>query len=200
MITRVLFFGIAQKDAAYIGYVLSALGIGLVAFSVNLILIRGFNAFEDTRTQVLSIIFINAISVALSYIFLVTLAKEWVTVGLGVAFSLSYILGLFPTIALLRKHIGKLAISEFLAQHLRLFIAGLLGMAPFALFANLAGWNSNSHSLITRLVELFLILTLSACGFFLVASAMRINEISSALTLAKVQITRAVAANRNKSS
>ena len=200
MITRVLFFGIAQKDAAYIGYVLSALGIGLVAFSINLILIRGFNAFEDTRTQVLSIIFINVISVALSYIFLATLAKEWVTVGLGIAFSLSYILGLFPTIALLRKHIGKLAISEFLGQHLRLFIAGLLGMAPFALFANLAGWNSNDHSLITRLIELFLILALSAIAFFLVASAMRINEISSALTLAKVQITRAVAFNRNKSS
>jgi putative peptidoglycan lipid II flippase len=200
MITRVLFFGIAQKDAAYIGYVLSALGIGLVAFSINLILIRGFNAFEDTRTQVLSIIFINLISVALSYLFLATIPNEWVTVGLGMAFSLSYILGLFPTVALLRKHIGHLAISGFLGQHARLLLAGLLGMGPFALFANLAGWNSNEHSLITRLVELFLLLVLSATGYFLVARLLHISEVAGALSLAKRQITRAIAFNRNKSS
>ena len=200
MITRVLFFGIAQKDAAYIGYVLSALGIGLVAFSINLILIRGFNAFEDTRTQVLSIIFINLISVALSYLFLATIPNEWVTVGLGMAFSLSYILGLFPTVALLRKHIGHLAISGFLGQHARLLLAGLLGMGPFALFANLAGWNSNEHSLITRLVELFLLLVLSVTGYFLVARLLHISEVAGALSLAKRQITRAIAFNRNKSS
>jgi putative peptidoglycan lipid II flippase len=200
MITRVLFFGIVQKDAAYIGYVLSALGIGLVAFSINLILIRGFNAFEDTRTQVISIIFINLISVALSYVFLATIPNEWVTVGLGLAFSLSYLLGLFPTIALLRKHIGHLAISEFLGQHLRLLFAGIIGMGPFALLANLAGWNSNEHSLVTRLVELVAVLAFSGAGYFFTARLMKIAEVAGALSLAKSQITRAIAFNRNKSS
>jgi putative peptidoglycan lipid II flippase len=52
------------------GYVLSALGVRVVTFSINLILLRGFNAFEDTKTQVPSIILINVISIALSYIFL----------------------------------------------------------------------------------------------------------------------------------
>jgi hypothetical protein len=73
-------------------------------------------------------------------------------------------------------------------------------MGPFALFANLAGWNSNEHSLITRLVELFLLLILSGIGYFLVARLLHISEVAGALSLAKRQITRAIAINRNKSS
>jgi putative peptidoglycan lipid II flippase len=52
LMTQALYLGIPLADARYIGYVLSALSLGLVAFSINLILIRGFNAFEDTKTQV----------------------------------------------------------------------------------------------------------------------------------------------------
>jgi putative peptidoglycan lipid II flippase len=109
-----------RKTLSYIGYVLSALSFGLVAFSINLILIRGFNAFEDTRTQVISILIINVISVALSYLFLEFLKTRWVTVGLGAAFSLSYLVGLLVTLGLLKKHLtGKLSIREFLTQHMR---------------------------------------------------------------------------------
>jgi putative peptidoglycan lipid II flippase len=61
LMTEVLYFGISLQDSRYIGYVLSALSLGLVAFSINLILIRGFNAFEDTKTQVISILIINII-------------------------------------------------------------------------------------------------------------------------------------------
>jgi putative peptidoglycan lipid II flippase len=85
LMTQALYLGIPLADARYIGYVLSALSLGLVAFSINLILIRGFNAFEDTKTQVVSIFIINVVSVALSYVFLAVLDSNWVTVGLGVA-------------------------------------------------------------------------------------------------------------------
>ena len=92
-------------------------------------MIRGFNAFEDTKTQVISILVINVFSVAMSYFFLYSLKTQWVTVGLGVAFSASYLIGLLVTLGLLKKHIGKLAISEFFGQHVRLLIASLLAMA-----------------------------------------------------------------------
>ena len=108
MMTESLYFGISLEDSRYIGQVLSALSLGLVAFSINLILIRGFNAFEDTRTQVISIFIINVISVALSYLFLYMLDAQQVTIGLGLAFSASYIVGLFITLSLLKKHTGNL--------------------------------------------------------------------------------------------
>jgi putative peptidoglycan lipid II flippase len=111
---------------------LSALSFGLVAFSISLILIRGFNAFEDTKTQVTSIIIINVISVALSYIFLATLDSNWVTVGLGVAFSISLYRGAPGRYRAAEKTCRALyRSSQFASQHGRLFAASIIGMFPF---------------------------------------------------------------------
>jgi putative peptidoglycan lipid II flippase len=130
LITRVLYVGIKQADAIYVGQVLAALGFGLVAFSINIILIRGFNAFEDTRTQVPSILLINIIAVGLSYLSLEILPSQWVTVGLGVAFSISYIFGLFFTLVLLDRHTGRIRVRDFLGQHTRIFFASAIAMLP----------------------------------------------------------------------
>ena len=179
LMTEVLYFGISLEDSRYIGYVLSALSFGLVAFSINLILIRGFNAFEDTRTQVLSILVINIISSALSYLFLAVLESEYVTIGLGLAFSASYIVGLFITIALLRKHIGPLQIRSFAGQHGRLLLASLLAMLPFFIVSLVFGWIDNEASPLLGLSRLILVLSGSAIGFLILAHLFKINEIAT---------------------
>lgn len=178
LMTEVLYMGISLEDSRYIGFVLSALSFGLVAFSINLILIRGFNAFEDTKTQVTSIIIINVISVGLSYLFLATLDSNWVTVGLGIAFSISYIVGLFITIALLKKHVGKLQVSEFASQHGRLLIASLLGMLPFFLIVQYFGWAYGETSLTIRALRLIVVLAGSGIGYLLCAKLLKVSEIA----------------------
>jgi len=177
-ITEVIFVGIPIADARYIGDVLSALSFGLVAFSINLILIRGFNAFEDTRTQVISILFINLISVGLSYFFLHFLKNQWVTIGLGVAFSVSYLLGLFVTIGLLRKHIGKLALRDFLPQHLRLLTAALLVMLPLFAIVKYISWVGAELSPAARAGELLLVMVVAFIGYIFAAKAVGVEEIS----------------------
>jgi putative peptidoglycan lipid II flippase len=178
LMTESLYFGISLDDSRYIGQVLSALSFGLVAFSINLILIRGFNAFEDTKTQVTSIIIINIISVALSYLFLATLDSDWVTVGLGIAFSVSYIVGLFITIGLLKKHVGRLQISEFAGQHFRLFAASLLGMLPFFAVAQYFGWAYEETTLTIRALRLFVLLVGSGLAYLLCARLFKVSEIA----------------------
>ena len=178
LITEVLFFGIGSDDSRYIGYVLSALSFGLVAFSINLILIRGFNAFEDTRTQVGSILVINLISIALSYLFLFTLENKWITVGLGAAFSISYLVGLFVTLSLLKRHIGKLALREFASQHIRLFIASFIAMGPLFLISYYFDWVGANTSSGMRALELLLVMVVSFIGFFFTSRLLRIEEIS----------------------
>jgi putative peptidoglycan lipid II flippase len=178
LMTQTLYLGISLEDARYIGFVLSALSLGLVAFSINLILIRGFNAFEDTKTQVVSILIINIISVALSYLFLATLESDWVTVGLGVAFSVSYILGLFITISLLKKHIGPLQVSEFAYQHGRLLIASLIGMLPFFILSVISNWNYDDASLVVRAFRLAILLAGSGLGYLFAAKALNVSEIA----------------------
>jgi putative peptidoglycan lipid II flippase len=178
LITEVLFFGIGSEDSRYIGYVLSALSFGLVAFSINLILIRGFNAFEDTRTQVSSILVINVISVGLSYLFLSTLQNKWVTVGLGAAFSISYLVGLFVTLFLLKRHIGKLALRDFAPQHFRLFLASLIAMVPLFAISIYFDWVGAKSSSGIRALELLFVMVISFIGFFFTARLLRIEEVS----------------------
>ena len=177
LMTSTIFVGITNEDGVYMGYVLSALGVGLVTFSINLILLRGFNAFEDTRTQVPSIILINIISVALSYLFLNVLDPKWVTVGLGAAFSISYIVGLPYTLHLLKRHVGELHIKEFLGQHMKLVVASFVAMFPLYLVANFWGGINENSPLSLRALELLVMIALGAIGYFLVAKRMKIAEI-----------------------
>ena len=188
LITRVLFFGIEKSDSIYIGNVLSAFGVGLVAFSINIILVRGFNAFEDTRTQVTSILVINIISVALSYLSLSILPNKWVTVGLGLAFSISYIGGLFLTLALLSRHTGHISFSDFSSQHARLFISAVVSMLPLFGLSQFFSWAENDASTFVRAGELFIVMFLSFIGYVLVAKMLRVSEISKMTLLIKEQV------------
>ena len=183
LITEVLFFGIDKNDGIYIGYVLSALSLGLVAFSINLVLIRGFNAFEDTRTQVWSILIINIISVGLSYLFLAILPSDWVTVGLGFAFSASYLIGLFVTLRLLKKHTGVIHIREFIGQHGRLLSAALIAMLPIFAISQYFGWVGSDQSSLVRASELLFVIIAGALGYFFAAKVLRITEVSGITAL-----------------
>jgi putative peptidoglycan lipid II flippase len=196
LITRVLYVGISKADAIYVGQVLAALGLGLVAFSINIILIRGFNAFEDTRTQVPSILLINIIAVGLSYLSLVLLPSQWVTVGLGVAFSISYILGLFFTLVLLDRHTGRIRIRDFLGQHARVLAASAIAMLPLFAISQYFAWaNSDSGGLI-RFAELAMVMVLGFIGYFFVAHKIGVSEIALSGELAKAQFGRAISSRR----
>jgi len=178
LITQSIFIGISDDDSRYIGYVLSALSFGLVAFSINLILIRGFNAFEDTKTQVISILVINIFSVAMSYFFLFFVKTQWVTIGLGVAFSVSYLIGLFVTLRLLKKHTGRLALSEFIGQHVRLLIASLLAMLPLFAMTQYISWLNIEFSRAARAGELLVVMVVAFVAYIVGAKALGIEEIS----------------------
>ena len=177
-ITEVIFVGIPVGDARYIGYVLAALSFGLVAFSINLILIRGFNAFEDTRTQVISIFIINLISVGLSYLFLHFLQNQWVTVGLGAAFSISYLVGLLITLSLLKKHTGPIKVRDFLGQHLRLIGAAVGVMAPLFALTQYISWVGVELSPIARAGELLVVMVMAFFGYLVAGKAAGVEEIS----------------------
>ena len=190
LMTEVLYMGISLPDSRYIGYVLAALGLGLVPFSINLILVRGFNAFEDTKTQVISIFIINVISVVLSYIFLWKLDSGVVTIGLGIAFSLSYIVGLSVTLQLIKKHVGTLRLADFAGQHLTLLLSALFAMAPLFAISTYFNWVSGDASLITRVLRLLFVLLLSGLGYLFFAHRFKVAEIAGLRTFATSALGR----------
>lgn len=200
LITRVLYVGVGKADAIYVGQVLAAFGLGLVAFSINIILIRGFNAFEDTKTQVPSILLINVIAVGLSYLSLILLPSKWVTVGLGLAFSVSYIIGLFYTLALLVRHTGRIHIRDFIGQHTRLFIAALLALLPLFAISQYFSWANANSGAVIRLGELSLIMVVGFTGYFFVARRIGVSEISLSSELMRTQFQRVFRSRRKPPS
>ena len=116
-IASAIFFGISEQSAEYIGRVLAAMSLGLIPLSINLVLIRGLNAFENTKYQVISNLVINLVALTISIWAFLNLDVVDITVGLGVALAISYWVGIVCTYYLLRRYSGPLNITSLLLFH-----------------------------------------------------------------------------------
>ena len=129
-IATLLFSGSSRADSAQIGLVLAGFSLGLVPYSAQLLLLRGFYAFEDTRTPVLINLASTALSVVLCLISGAVLPLKWVTVGLAVALGLGNLVGTLITLKLLGKKVGNFHYLGLLKSHMRLTFVALLAGAP----------------------------------------------------------------------
>jgi len=129
-IATLLFSGSSRADSAQIGLVLAGFSLGLVPYSAQLLLLRGFYAFEDTRTPVLINLASTALAILLCFISGAVLPLKWVTVGLAVALGLGNLLGTVITLKSLGKNVGSFHYISLLKSHLRLTFVALLAGAP----------------------------------------------------------------------
>ncbi|CAB4620335.1 unannotated protein [freshwater metagenome] len=170
IMTRALFLGIPEGDAQYIGRVLAALGLGLAPMSVNLIALRGLNAFENVKLQVISNLIMNIFGSILCVVAALTLEAKWVTVGLAAALSASYYLGSFITLRALRRFEINIRVREIAGLYGKLLGASLLVGFPLHISQrHLPGGN------IAHLIE---VLVLSGLGYLALARLMRISEVT----------------------
>ena len=184
-IATLLFSGSTRADSAQIGLVLAAFSLGLVPYSAHLLLLRGFYAFEDTRTPVLINLASTALSIILCLISGEFLPLKWVTVGLAIALGLGNLLGTLITLKSLGKNVGAFNYIGLLKSHLRLTFVALLAGAPalglYLLMEEIFG---------TELIVVGLTLTIasSVMGalYLLFGSLFKVNEINSL----RIQIVR----------
>ncbi|WP_411094717.1 murein biosynthesis integral membrane protein MurJ [Streptomyces sp. 021-3] len=104
-----LLFAHGAADAASVrplGQILQAFGPGLIAFSAQYLLLRGFYAFEDTRTPFFMAAWIAGVDIALASACHLLLPARWAVVGMAGAYALSYLAGLALTARLLRRRLG----------------------------------------------------------------------------------------------
>ena len=83
-------------DARYIGLLVAAFGLGLPAFSAQYVALRGFYAFEDTRTPFLLQVVIAAVNVGLALLAYSLLPLEAKMIGVAVAYSATYLRRAWP--------------------------------------------------------------------------------------------------------
>ena len=175
-VAEALFFGISEDSAIYIGRLLSAMALGLIPLSINLVFIRGLNAFENTKFQVLSNLVINAVAVVLSLVAYVNMEARSVTLGLALAFTASYWCGIVATYFLLKRFTGTLNIAAIALFYLKVMLAATIAVVCVAFVAdrlNLAG----------NFVDLIGVLLATSLLYILVARAMKIAEVGQTITV-----------------
>ncbi|MFI6846242.1 murein biosynthesis integral membrane protein MurJ [Kitasatospora sp. NBC_00085] len=89
-----------------LGHMLQAFGLGLIPFSAQYLLLRGFYAFEDTRTPFWMAVWISAADIALATACHLLMPPRWSVTGLAGAYAASYAIGLLVTALLLRRRLG----------------------------------------------------------------------------------------------
>ncbi|MET9892331.1 murein biosynthesis integral membrane protein MurJ [Streptomyces sp. NPDC006465] len=102
--------GAADQDSIVpLGQMLQAFGLGLIPFSAQYMLLRGFYAFEDTRTPFWMAVWISTANIALAAVCHLLMPPRWAVTGLAGAYAASYAIGLLITALLLRRRLeGRL--------------------------------------------------------------------------------------------
>ena len=173
LVANTLYFGISNSDANYLGLTLSAFALGLIPVSINLVLLRGLNAFENLKSQVIGNLIMNLISIALSYLVASWFEPKWVTVGLAGIFTIHYFIGAGISFYLIRRHQVRLPLLSTSLYYLRLILIFTLVLAPIWLLrGEIPGGN---------LVSLLLVTSVSAVFYLFIAKLLKISEVTDLL-------------------
>jgi putative peptidoglycan lipid II flippase len=178
-LTGVLFTAnVSDEDARFIGGVTAAFALGLPAFSAQYVALRGFYAQEDTRTPFLLQVVIAAMNVLLALLAYAVLPERFTLVGLALAYSATYLVGLTLSAAVLRRRLGGVDGHRVTRTVVRLVLAVLPGaIAAWGFSQALTGWlgegfAGSAVALGTGGVVLLL-------GFLTVGRALRIDELAT---------------------
>jgi putative peptidoglycan lipid II flippase len=177
-----LLFAHGAADAAAtvpLGHMLQAFGLGLIPFSAQYLLLRGFYAFEDTRTPFRMALWISSINIALVTSCHLLLSPRWAVTGMAAAYALSYAIGLLLTALRLRRRTEGLLDGRRICRTYAKLTAAATG-------AGGAGWliaRSCGQSLATASWTPALSLTAGGTAmvllFLLFARILRIGELRS---------------------
>ncbi|MFF4080676.1 murein biosynthesis integral membrane protein MurJ [Streptomyces sp. NPDC001777] len=186
-----LMYSSAGTEAARsMGYILMAFGLGLIPYSVQYVVLRGFYAYEDTRTPFYNTVIVAAVNAAASALCYVVLPAEWAVVGMAASYGLAYAVGVGIAWRRLRNRLGgDLDGAHVVRTYARLCMAAV----PAAVlgggvgFAVLLGLGEGAFGSLVALI----------CGgavllgvFFVAAKRMRIEEINGMVGMVRGRLGR----------
>ncbi|GGV02636.1 hypothetical protein GCM10010260_44380 [Streptomyces filipinensis] len=164
-------------SAAPLGHMLQAFGLGLIPFSAQYLLLRGFYAFEDTRTPFFMAVWTQAVNIALATACHLLLPVRWAVTGMAGAYSVSYVAGLLLTARLLaRRTGGRLDDGTLRRTYAKLLCAGGGGaLAGWAAARGCAGalGDGTAGAVLTTVAGTLAL----GLGYLVVGKALKIGEL-----------------------
>ncbi|MFD0329663.1 murein biosynthesis integral membrane protein MurJ [Streptacidiphilus monticola] len=171
------------------GFMLSAFALGLIPYSAQYVLLRGFYAYEDTRTPFYNTVWVAASNALLSLVAYLLLPGNWAVTGMAFAYGASYLIGLMVAVPRLRRRLGGLD-----SDRIRRTYAKLIGASLIPAVVGFGVSYAITHYVITGFLGQLLALVVGAAvqlGLFLViAQRMRIEELNSLIGMVRARIGR----------
>ncbi|MCF3960941.1 murein biosynthesis integral membrane protein MurJ [Streptomyces fuscigenes] len=186
-----LLYAAADADGARnIGFILMAFGLGLIPYSVQYVVLRGFYAYEDTRTPFYNTVIVAAVNAAASGACALVLPHRWAVVGMAGSYGLAYAVGVGVAWRRLKKRMGgDLDGSRVVRTYARLCMAAV----PAAVVAGIAGFGL-LHVIGTGAAGAFTALVaggiLMLAIFFVAAKKMRIEELNGMVGMVRGRLGR----------
>ncbi len=113
--------------ARNLGYMLMAFGLGLIPFSAQYLMMRGFYAYEDTKTPFIVTAWISAFNGGLAYVSYELLhTTKWAVAGMCVGYVIAYTIGLVMTGKRLSRKLRGLDTKRVVRTHAKLIAASAL--------------------------------------------------------------------------
>ncbi|OMI38783.1 murein biosynthesis integral membrane protein MurJ [Streptomyces sparsogenes] len=185
-----LFGSSGAEQARSMGYILMAFGLGLIPFSVQYVVLRGFYAYEDTRTPFYNTVIVAAVNAAASGLCYLILPARWAVAGMAASYGLAYAIGVGVAWKRLRKRLGgDLDGRHVVRTYTRLVGAGI----PAALVGGGAGYaitgalGSGITGSVAALAGGGLVLV---AVFYIAAKRMRVEELTAMVGMVRGRLGR----------
>ncbi|MGK5632074.1 murein biosynthesis integral membrane protein MurJ [Streptomyces sp. URMC 123] len=186
-----LIYGASGLDQAQsMGYMLMAFGLGLIPFSVQYVVLRGFYAFEDTRTPFYNTVIVAAVNAATAAACFLLLPAHRAVLGMAACYGLAYAIGVGVAWRRLSKRLGgDLDGSHVLRTYARLAGASI----PAAIAAGAAAYGVNQalgYGTLGSLAALFGGAIVLLGVFYLAAKRMRVEELTAMVGMVRGRLGR----------
>ncbi|NUK94584.1 murein biosynthesis integral membrane protein MurJ, partial [Streptomyces lunaelactis] len=188
--STLLFASSGLESARGMGFILMAFALGLIPYSVQYVVLRGFYAYEDTRTPFYNTVIVAAVNAAASALCYVLLPAQWAVVGMGASYGLAYAVGVGIAWRRLKNRLGgDLDGSHVMRTYARLCMASVpaavaAGAVAFAVTQGLG--NGAAGSLVALLAGGIVLLGV----FFIAAKRMRIEELNAMVGMVRGRLGR----------
>ncbi|MEU9045163.1 MULTISPECIES: murein biosynthesis integral membrane protein MurJ [unclassified Kitasatospora] len=176
------------SGATNVGLMLSAFALGLIPYSAQYVMLRGFYAYEDTRTPFSNTVWVAVCQAAFSLLCWLLLPAEWTVTGMAFGYGLGYAIGVAVALPKLKKKIGGLDTKRIGKTYSRLAAAcvpaALVGLgASLGIQQVLGGWTGSVAALVVAG-------GLQMSVFVLIAKRLRIEELNAMLGMVRGRLGR----------
>ena len=188
-IAHLIFAGSNSADASQIGMILSGFALGLIPFCSSYVMLRGFYAFEDTKTPAAITLLMNIVTILCATISYFVLPIRFITVGIAVSFGIGYLSSSLLARFLLSKRIGLLSLrKELLSILLISFIAFAPGLLISSQLESLL--NSGAPNALTSLLTLVVAGAIALPIFLGIGYALKVSSILAVAASLKKKLAK----------